>query len=114
MHLPLPTELNSCCLPVLESLRTPHQAQRNETLWLKAARRKEEALGRGVALEGLQVNQEEPGDWQHQDRLWALGHGEAQKSGRNPIRSTEKWQPEGYTQPVTLPKDLGWSECNLW
>lgn len=53
-------------------------------------------LGRGVALEGPQGNQEEPGDWQHQDRLWTLGHGEAQRSRRNPLRSTEKWQPEGY------------------
>lgn len=46
---------------MLESLRTLPQAQRNETLWFKAARKKEEVLGRGVTLEGLQVNQEEPG-----------------------------------------------------
>lgn len=71
MHLLLPTELNSCCLPVLESLRIPCQAQRNEMLWIEAAMRNEEALGRGVAL-GLQSNQEGNGDWQYQDRLWDM------------------------------------------
>lgn len=38
------------------------------------------------------------GAWnqQHRDRLWTLGHGEAQRRGRNAVKSTEKWQPEGY------------------
>lgn len=55
MNLPLTTKLNPFCLRAL------HQAQRNETLQLKAAGKKEEALGRSVALEGLQANQAKPG-----------------------------------------------------
>lgn len=60
-------------------------SQRNEILWLKAARRKKkEVQGRAVALDGLQVNREEPGI-------------SSTKAGLGP-QDMEKQRGEGETQ----------------
>lgn len=93
---------------MLESQRIPCQAQRKEMLWLKAAMRKEGALGRGVAL-GFQ---EETGTGSTK-----TGCGPWDTEKHRGVEETQKQHSKAAATRLHvtphLRKDLGQSEGNV-